>query len=283
MKRILTSLLTVATLVLSQTSFAAEWRPIAEITDFEKEIIERASRKSVEWTLNEAKGFTIGPDLIIIILMKDESIKYYGAKNDDAKSIENSNRANNTTTYVGDPQDEKTKKLEVQTLDSLIEVMRELQPNIYKGDYGGADIIFSHIVATIRSMDLSTMTDFHSQLQSKTYNLLGRLALLGGLEWGKRYGFQIIDLFSELIDKYPRAWLLKQNLLDFAIRNTILASRAPLKETPTVAERRVLTEKLLTIYTKDSPGNIHLGDERSVISVVAPDILEKIDNLNKTR
>lgn len=86
MKRITAYLLLVMTLALSQSIFAAtesysttEWRPIAEITDLEKGIIGQTTRQSPDWVYKDAVMLTTEHDVVIKILLKDGTIKYYAA------------------------------------------------------------------------------------------------------------------------------------------------------------------------------------------------------------
>lgn len=87
MRRRLTPLLVTTILALSQpicaiteSDSAANWRPIAEITDLEKAIIAEASRKDADAELKSATAFTV-KDGIIRLLLYDDSIKYFGANN----------------------------------------------------------------------------------------------------------------------------------------------------------------------------------------------------------
>lgn len=86
MKRITGYLLLAVTLALSQPIFAtaessppAEWRPIAEITDLEKAIIAQATRQSPDWIYKDAVALTTEHNVVIKILLKDGTIKYYAA------------------------------------------------------------------------------------------------------------------------------------------------------------------------------------------------------------
>lgn len=280
MKRILTPLLVVTILVLSQSIFAAQWRPIAEITDSELKIIEKASRQSPYWIHKDAKAFKVKHDGVVEILLKDGVVKYYASGYAETtekpnKEINDSTATNNTLTYQG------INNLKLQTLTVLIDSFLDHKPDIKKGNYEKSDTIFSQIIATLKDIDLSSLTDSWNSFEALIKKHLGELAFLGKTI-GKRYGFQIIDLFSELIDKYPQDQTLKDNL-ELAIRNLISATHAAPQEMPTIAEYRILATKLLDFYQNNPLRLPYFNDERTMLFILTPDILEKIDNLTKTR
>ena len=100
MQKTLIALLTTGLLALYQISFAtaesdstADWRPIAEITDFEKGIIQQATRQSPDWIYKDAKGFSIRHEVVITILLKDGTIRYFAVS--EEKNID---AANNVVT-----------------------------------------------------------------------------------------------------------------------------------------------------------------------------------------
>lgn len=84
-------------LALSQSIFAADWQPIAEITDFEKGVIAQASRQSPEWVYNNAKAFRVKHEVVVEILLKDGTVKHYafGGVKDSTEELNRKGRAFN--------------------------------------------------------------------------------------------------------------------------------------------------------------------------------------------
>lgn len=90
MKKLSTFLLATILLALSQPIFAQDhWRPTAEITDFEKGIIQQTTRQSPDWIYKDAAGFSIKHEVVITILLKDGTIQYFAVS--EEKNIDTTN------------------------------------------------------------------------------------------------------------------------------------------------------------------------------------------------
>lgn len=274
--------------VLCQPSFAQDWRPIAEITKLELNIIAHSTYEPIERVIERTAYFMPSSGAMLRVKFKngDEGFFIANAVEMDVSHIISEASERNAVWNTEDGL----------SLGGYNELGQKSTQHVVLTNEEAFEVIVKTLVDRLLSMQIDKKyayekTDglFAKLLQRlQEINWSGEKTNLPGVSkrftwvssYGRRYGLPLIDALATLFRNNPQNETLAESL-NWSTEYAIKSGDAPAEEFPTIEERKKLGQTLLDLKTA-SPKHFDLmPDGRLILSIVAPDIVAKIDSLKR--
>ena len=283
MKKIIKYALLLTLCLYAGTSWALDWFPAQEMREEEESAIRNATGV---WKIPDGIAEFGWDGRNLVLIMEDGTIGVYGSGSQKSEIVSIKSKVFTSESYMNSlvPDDtlnesvQKPRLKDTEVLDSLVAGLNSRLSSMRfdnKGhDYGEIDSFFYEALGILRKINWAdTSTDYH---------VSGDAERISWLSAYRRYAMPLIETLSQLFEKHPENKQLSV-ILNWAIEYAVESKDPPMDETLTSQQRRSLGEKLFEL-AKAHPDKFYLySSARTVLKVVAPDLVQKFDDLDKSR